>query len=112
MRQLYVYILSSHSRRIYVGVTNNLVRRLYEHRTGSSQHSAKYKKNRLVYYELVAGPMNAIRREKQIKAWTRAKRVALVERNNPAWIDLAEGWFEAPKQASRPSRVDPSLRSG
>ena len=105
MRQFYVYILASRSRRLYVGVTNNLLVRLARHRDGECTFTARYRISRLVYFECTANVMGAIAREKQIKAWRRAKRVALVERSNPAWDDLAPAWL--PEEKADPS----SLRS-
>ena len=93
MRRLYVYILSSKSRRLYVGVTNNLYRRMYEHVNDQSNFSSRYRVHRLVYYEQVGPPIAAIRREKKLKALLRSRKIALIERDNPAWDDLAEGWF-------------------
>jgi putative endonuclease len=85
----YVYILSSRSRQLYVGVTNDLLRRVEEHRTGEQDgFTAKYKIHRLVYFEKFQYIGNAIAREKQIKGWLRAKKVALIEEGNPAWEDL------------------------
>ena len=84
-RSYYVYILASRSRNLYVGVTGNLVRRLAEHRAGSCQYTARYRINRLVYVETTDDVRAAIRREKELKAWSRAKRVALIESANPAW---------------------------
>src|SRR2546428_9901375 len=91
---MYIYILASLSRRLYTGVTNNLERRMYQHRNKLTPGFAtSYRINRLVYFEVVYGAMNAIRREKQIKAWTREKRMALVESVNAGWLDLARDWF-------------------
>ena len=87
-RSLWVYLLASRSRALYVGVTNDLGRRLTEHRSGSG-HAARYRTFRLVYAEEHADPRVAIAREKQIKGWRRAKKVALVERENPTWRDLS-----------------------
>ncbi|HTE44031.1 MAG TPA: GIY-YIG nuclease family protein [Gemmatimonadaceae bacterium] len=87
-RQFYVYILASKSRRLYVGVTSNLERRLTEHRLGLSRFTAGYRINRLVYVETYQRPMTAIIREKQLKGWSRAKKIALVTKGNPAWDDL------------------------
>lgn len=92
MRQMYVYIIASRSRTLYVGVTNNIRRRLREHRAGQGRFTSRYRICRLVYVEAIRGPMNAIRREKQIKGWLRVKKVALIARENPAWNDLASGW--------------------
>lgn len=90
----YVYILSSLSRSINTGMTNNLHRRVFEHkRGGGSTHTAKYKITRLVHYETFSSVLSAISREKEIKSWTREKRLQLIESQNLGWIDLAESWF-------------------
>ena len=92
MRQLYVYILASKSRRLYTGVTSDLHYRLAEHRSGASAFTAKYRINRLVYFEILSRPIDAITREKQIKGLLRSKKIALIESQNPAWDDLSESW--------------------
>jgi putative endonuclease len=85
----FVYILSSRSRTLYIGVTNNLIRRVAEHRDGiGSAFTAKYKVNRLVYSEEYQSVNEAILREKQLKGWVRRKKIELIERSNPAWADL------------------------
>src|SRR5437879_1450280 len=94
MRQFYVYILASPSRSTYVGVTNDLQARLWQHQTpdpGGSQFAAKYNIKSLVYFEVFSDSYNAITREKQIKAWRRQKKVALIEKQNPDWLDLGPG---------------------
>ena len=92
-KRFYIYIMSSLSRRIYTGVTNNLFRRVMQHKSGEYKgFTQRYRINRLVYYECFQYVNNAIRREKQIKGLDRAKRVALIERENPTWDDLAEEW--------------------
>jgi putative endonuclease len=79
---------------IYVGVTNDLVRRVWEHRTGIvAGFTRRYGVDKLVYYESCADPEHAISREKQIKGWARVKKVAMIESMNPNWNDLAEHWF-------------------
>jgi putative endonuclease len=89
-----VYILASRSRNLYTGVTNNLQRRVFEHQNGLVPgFSSKYKIHRLVYYEVFGDIRYAIEREKEIKAWRREKRVALIERRNPTWEDLAGSMF-------------------
>ena len=103
MRQFYTYILSSHSRRLYVGVTNNLVRRVYQHSRKETGFTARYHITRLVYYEVFADPMSAIRREKQLKRLLRREKIALIESVNAGWIDLAAGWFEPLSRDSRSS---------
>ena len=91
----YVYLLTNRSRTLYIGVTSDLTRRVYEHRQkkilGFTQ---KYNIDRLVYFEESADVRDAIAREKQIKGWTRAKKIALIESMNPEWQDLGEGWYE------------------
>ena len=93
MREYYVYIMASRSRTLYTGVTNDLNRRVWEHRHGTAQgFTKKYRVNRLVYFDSTPNVSSAIEREKQIKGWTRAKKIALIENINPTWDDLSEGW--------------------
>jgi putative endonuclease len=91
----YIYILSSRSRAIYIGVTNDLLRRLFEHRNlpSTNAHTARYRIDRLVYFEVAETAYAAIAREKQLKGWLRAKKIALIEETNPTWDDLATRWF-------------------
>ena len=90
----YVYILTSWNNKVmYVGVTNSLERRMYEHCNGIVEgFTKKYHVHKLVYYECYTYIRNAIAREKQLKGWTRAKKNALVETRNPEWkeIDLRD----------------------
>jgi putative endonuclease len=95
MRHFHVYIMASHSKRLYTGVTSNLQERVVQHRQRIVGHTAKYNITRLAYHEPAPDVRSAIEREKEIKRWTRAKRVALVESMNPTWDDLAETWFAA-----------------
>ncbi len=96
MRQYYVYIMASLSRRLYTGVTNNLARRVFEHKTKKVDGFTKrYHIGRLVYYETHRYILNAIRREKEIKGWRREKKIMLIESMNPAWKDLSAGWYHA-----------------
>ena len=109
MRQsgMAVYLLSSVSRRVYVGVTNDLARRLWEHRYGPTLgFTRRYGISTLVYVESIAEPLTAITREKQIKGWTRVKKLALIEAYSPGWHDLAE------RYGLTGTPPDPSLRSG
>jgi putative endonuclease len=103
----FVYIIASRSHNLYTGVTNNLERRLLEHREGLIPGFAKrYKIHRLVYYESFGDIRAPIAREKQIKGWDRSKRVALIEANNPMWADLALSLFPKQKQIPRsPTRT-------
>ena len=96
-----VYILSSRSRRLYVGVTGDLYRRVWEHRRGAgSRFARRYQIGSLVYYEQTPNSLAAIAREKQIKSWTREKRLRLIESLNAGWVDLAADWFRAPRSRS------------
>lgn len=93
-RQFHVYILASRSRVLYVGVTGDLVRRLFEHRTHAVPgFTARYRIDRLMHFEETTDAHAAISREKQIKGWRRSKKVALIEQANPQWQDLAQDWF-------------------
>ena len=88
-----VYIMASKSRTLYTGVTNNLERRVLEHRCKLVPgFTARYNIDRLVYYEVCGDPRAAISREKQIKGWTRLRKVALIESLNRDWKDLSDGW--------------------
>jgi putative endonuclease len=91
VRTYYVYIMVSASRVLYIGVTNNLVRRAWEHKQkGVPGFSARYSTKELVYFEAWGDIRAAIVREKQIKGWLRRKKVALIESFNPRWTDLTE----------------------
>ena len=91
---MFVYVMASRTRVLYVGVTNDLMRRVWEHRTGTiAGFTRRYGVHRLVYYETIADPEDAIRREKQIKGWARVKKVAMIESFNSPWSDLAREWF-------------------
>jgi putative endonuclease len=91
----FVYIMTNRSKTLYIGVTNNLVRRVREHKTGiGSGFTAKYKLDRLVYFESFEDVHNAIEREKRIKGWLRIKKIALIVSGNPSWKDLSEEWYE------------------
>ncbi len=94
VRDYCVYLLASRTCTLYTGVTGDLTRRVSEHKQGLVPGFTKrYGANRLVYYEQYGAVTAAIAREKQIKAWTRAKRVELIESVNPEWRDLSEGWY-------------------
>jgi len=86
----YVYLLTNkHNNVLYIGVTTDLIRRVYEHKTKLVQgFTQKYNVDRLVYYEACANIVDAIRREKQLKGWTRKRKDALVNILNPKWDDL------------------------
>jgi putative endonuclease len=97
-KRYHVYIMSSRSLTLYTGVTGNIYQRTLQHKAGEiGGFTKKYHINRLVYYETFKYVNSALAREKQLKAWTRAKRLALIKTMNPAWQDLAEGWGEPMK---------------
>ena len=91
----WVYLLASKQNgTLYVGVTNSLERRVWQHKNGVTDGFTKqYGVNTLVYFEDFRDITNAIAREKQLKAGSRAKKIALIEKENPEWLDLSAGWF-------------------
>ena len=92
----YVYILTNATHRLYVGVTNDLQRRMYEHKLKLVPgFTSRYGFSWLVHYETTEDIHAAIAREKQIKGWLRSKKIALVESGNPNWVDLSAEWFDA-----------------
>jgi putative endonuclease len=91
----YTYIMSSPTGTLYTGVTSRLEFRVWQHKTGEFEgFSHRYGCTRLVHYEAFDQISAAIDREKQIKGWLRAKKIALIEKHNPQWRDLAEHWGE------------------
>jgi putative endonuclease len=92
MREYHVYMLSNRSRSLYIGVTGNLQQRIGVHRAGKVEFTAKYQIHRLVYVESTNDIRVALQREKQLKGWTRKRKIELIISLNPAWEDLAEGW--------------------
>jgi putative endonuclease len=106
----FCYIVASRSRTLYVGMTGDLLRRAFEHKQKSHLgFSATYNCNRLVWFERFTGPSSAIAREKQLKGWIRAKKIALIEKNNPTWNDLKEGWYvidPTVDNAGKPLHID------
>jgi len=89
----YVYIMSSNSGTLYTGMTNNIDRRVRQHKSGDFEgFASKYRCTRLVFYEEYGQVLSAIGREKEIKGWKRCKKIALIESMNPRWQDLAEHW--------------------
>jgi putative endonuclease len=94
-KEYYVYIMTNKSRTLYTGVTNNLMRRVYEHKNKLVPgFASKYNIKKLVYFESTSDINQAILKEKQIKGWLRVKKIALIESANPRWKDLSEEWFE------------------
>jgi putative endonuclease len=94
-RQYYVYIMASISRVLYVGVTNDLRRRVLEHKAGQAEGFTKrYNVNRLVHLEVIGDVRAALEREKELKRWRRSKKIALIEKENLGWRDLSMEWDE------------------
>jgi putative endonuclease len=93
MRTYYVYIMASRSRVLYVGVTNDLVRRTNEHKRGLGGFTSRYRITRLVYFEEFADIRDAIAREKKIKGWVRVKKTRLIDSRNPTWEDLSSSYL-------------------
>ena len=111
---MFVYIMTNRSGTLYVGVTNDIARRVREHRARRpGSFTTRYRLDRLVYVEETESVRAAIAREKQIKGWVRRRKLALVAAANPTWADLAASWFEETATAtSGAPGPDPSLRSG
>jgi putative endonuclease len=103
MKAFYVYLMTNRSRVVlYTGITNSLVRRVWQHQNGEIDGFTKnYKVSRLVYYERFNRPRDAIAREKEIKGWRREKKNALVERMNPKWADLSPILFQHTRVISK-----------
>ena len=105
-RRYYAYIIASRTRVLYIGVTSSIEARVQQHRNKSFEgFTADYHCNRLVWYQSYDNPGSAIAREKQLKRWVREKKLALIEKTNPTWIDLSEDWGQpiqpAPKRAEK-----------
>jgi putative endonuclease len=95
MKTYYVYIMTNNSGTLYVGMTNDLHRRIWQHKQKLIEGFTKrYNITRLVYYEETNDVRQAIAREKQIKGWLRRKKIALITSANPDWRDLSAGWVE------------------
>ena len=93
MKSYYVYVMTNSTRTLYTGVTNNLERRVYEHKHKIIPgFTSKYNINRLIYYEETNSIHVAIAREKEIKSWLRRRKVELIESKNPQWRDLSAEW--------------------
>jgi len=93
--RFFIYILASESRVLYTGVTRDLMRRIHAHRQGLMPgFTHRYRVSRLVYFEETPSARSSFARERQIKKWSREKKIALIESTNAGWLDLAEDWFE------------------
>ncbi|MBA7682021.1 hypothetical protein ES703_90367 [subsurface metagenome] len=95
MKTFYVYIMGSKSGTLYVGLTSDIKKRVYEHKNHLiAGFTDKYNIDRLLYIETMSEPTSAINREKQIKAWRREKKVELIDSLNPEWNDLSQDWYD------------------
>lgn len=95
MRHYYVYIMGSPTGTLYIGVTNNLQRRVYQHKQKLIPgFTSQYNVTRLVYFEETQDVRAALEREKQLKGWRKSKKIELIKSLNPKWRDLSEGWHE------------------
>jgi putative endonuclease len=93
-RFYFVYIVTNRSKTLYVGMTNSILRRIFEHKTKTTEgFTSKYRLDRLVYWERHMSVHSAIAREKQIKGWLRIKKIQLIVEKNPTWKDLAADWY-------------------
>lgn len=107
-KAFYVYFMANlRNTVLYVGVTGNLEKRIFEHKSGTFEgFTKKYKCQKLVYYEVLESPEAAIRREKVIKGWVRVKKNVLVDRVNPDWLDPAEREYQFPRDPSSQAPQD------
>jgi putative endonuclease len=93
--QYHVYLMTSKSGTLYVGMTNNTEKMIYEHKNKLiSGFAKKYNITRLVHFETFGDVRSAIGREKAIKGWLRKKKIQLVSENNPEWKDLSQNWYD------------------
>jgi len=96
----YVYIMSNRSHTLYIGVTNDIQRRVLEHKQGvTGGFTSRYRLTWLVYYEEASDARVAIQREKEIKGWLRSRKITLIEAANPEWHDLSAGWYDQSQKA-------------
>ena len=95
MNNYYVYIVTNGVRTLYIGVTNDLTRQIYEHQNKLTDgFTKKYNVTMLVHYEVTTDVQSAIAREKHLKGWRRSMKIYLVEASNPEWVDLSLGWYD------------------
>ena len=93
MKQYFVYIMTNKSGTLYIGITNDLTRRTHEHKQGiGGKFTTRYRITRLVHFEETRDIHAALAREKQLKGWSRAKKLELIASDNPQWVDLSAGW--------------------
>jgi putative endonuclease len=103
-RLYFTYIMASRSRTLYIGITGDLVKRAFQHKQKKySGFTARYNCERLVWFQRFTEVSEAIQREKELKGWTRAKKIALIESANPTWEDLSQPWYQLPTTHSASS---------
>jgi putative endonuclease len=108
----FAYIVASRSHTLYIGMTGDLLKRVFQHKQKTFEgFSAVYNCNRLVWFERYQGPRDAISREKQLKGWSRAKKIAFIEKTNPTWDDLSEGWYFVDPSCEGKANAGPSTPS-
>jgi len=91
----FTYIMASRSHTLYIGVTGNLLKRVFQHKWKEYEgFTSKYNCDRLVWFERHGEVVKAIAREKELKGWLRAKKIALIESINPSWTDLSRNWYD------------------
>jgi len=91
----YIYIMTNQSRTLYLGFTNNIRKRVRQHKEGLIDgFTSRYKLDTLVYFETFSDVTSGIAREKQIKRWRREKKLLLITQENPDWRDLSDGWYD------------------
>jgi putative endonuclease len=106
-KRFHVYILSNRSRNLYIGSSGDIAVRVWEHKTKARDgFTAIYNIDRLVYLEEFENPRDAYERERELKTWVRARKIALIEELNPSWADLANGWYEQPTEEKSRSLQD------
>jgi len=92
-QQYYIYIMTNRSKTLYVGITRDIIKRVFQHKSKLVPgFTKKYNISKLVYYDVTSDINSALKREKQIKGWLRSKKIALIESLNPDWNDLSEDW--------------------
>lgn len=110
MKIYHVYFMSNESKMLYVGVTNNLQYRVAQHKKKLvAGFTSRYNFFKLVYFEEFRDVRDAIAREKEIKGWRRAKKVALIQKRNPAWTDLAMDWYKVKNRMTAGAGHDRSV---
>jgi putative endonuclease len=94
-RSYFTYIMASRSRTLYIGITRDLEKRVFEHKWKERDgFTARYNCDRLVWFERFQYVQSAIAREKELKGWLRARKIALIEATNPGWADLSRNWYD------------------